>query len=411
MTSRQVDQDLKNELILKKEIRQSTTQMLRRPSYFQKEGVSPTLLTALLRQREEGKLEASALHTWVERFEKDFTECQRKSGELSEESVEAQFQALHAELMGIYESAGLNNGNVAKPKTAAPTRDYKQQLDELLSLPTHQPLDSSPAKHKLKLRRAQTNNKGKDKVGVEASTPKLGSRFQASNATRDLITKTCAQPTNQKTIQPRTKPANTDFRLGKEPDVVAVTQGDTCRAELSSPKSFARPDFVRKITDSLERRNNKPSLRETVGKNEEFSLQAKAPRRQKHREKDRAPNPFADYEEFYVATTTSSTTTSSAAPIGVNATTTRFIPDASSTTASADDWSEPDLSTLKSKKKSTGPKAPFEKFQNCLFSTFTMCAPWCIMKKVYWKRDTTSEEIFAVNVRRNSRVRRSKIKN
>ena len=32
------------------------------------------------------------------------------------------------------------------------------------------------------------------------------------------------------------------------------------------------------------------------------------------------------------------------------------------------------------------PAKPFERFQEFLFKTFTTIVPWCLMKKVYWRR-------------------------
>lgn len=50
-------------------------------------------------------------------------------------------------------------------------------------------------------------------------------------------------------------------------------------------------------------------------------------------------------------------------------------------------------------------KRPFESFQNCLFSLYTACVPWSCVRRVYWKQDHTSEEIFTKTSRRNSRAK------
>ena len=50
-------------------------------------------------------------------------------------------------------------------------------------------------------------------------------------------------------------------------------------------------------------------------------------------------------------------------------------------------------------------KRPFESFQNCLFSLYTACVPWSCVRRVYWKQDQRSEEIFTKTSRRNSRAR------
>jgi len=48
-------------------------------------------------------------------------------------------------------------------------------------------------------------------------------------------------------------------------------------------------------------------------------------------------------------------------------------------------------------------KAPFERFQNCLFSLFTCCIPWTCMKKVYWKSHDRNQEDFSSISRRKRR--------
>merc|ERR1712192_35664 len=48
------------------------------------------------------------------------------------------------------------------------------------------------------------------------------------------------------------------------------------------------------------------------------------------------------------------------------------------------------------------PARPFERFQEFLFKTFTTLVPWCLMKKVYWKRDRQSEQRFEDYSRRGS---------
>ena len=50
-------------------------------------------------------------------------------------------------------------------------------------------------------------------------------------------------------------------------------------------------------------------------------------------------------------------------------------------------------------------KRPFESFQNCLFSLYTACVPWSCVRRVYWKQDHRSEEIFTKTSRRNSRAK------
>ena len=53
--------------------------------------------------------------------------------------------------------------------------------------------------------------------------------------------------------------------------------------------------------------------------------------------------------------------------------------------------------------KPIGSKAPFERFQNCLFSLFTCCIPWTCMKKVYWKSHSRKQDDFSTISRRNRR--------
>ena len=56
-------------------------------------------------------------------------------------------------------------------------------------------------------------------------------------------------------------------------------------------------------------------------------------------------------------------------------------------------------------KKQSKEKRPFESFQNCLFTLYTACVPWSCMRRVYWKQNQRSEEIFTKTSRRNSRAR------
>ena len=53
--------------------------------------------------------------------------------------------------------------------------------------------------------------------------------------------------------------------------------------------------------------------------------------------------------------------------------------------------------------KSNEEKKPFESFQNCLFTIFTSCVPWSCMRRVYWRKEHKSEDIFTKTSRRNSR--------
>ena len=53
--------------------------------------------------------------------------------------------------------------------------------------------------------------------------------------------------------------------------------------------------------------------------------------------------------------------------------------------------------------KSDEEKKPFESFQNCLFTIFTSCVPWSCMRRVYWRKEHRSEDIFTKTSRRNSR--------
>ena len=61
-----------------------------------------------------------------------------------------------------------------------------------------------------------------------------------------------------------------------------------------------------------------------------------------------------------------------------------------------------DISTGKTNEKIHS-KAPFERFQNCLFSLFTCCIPWSCMKKVYWKSHNRKHDDFSSISRRSRR--------
>jgi len=51
-------------------------------------------------------------------------------------------------------------------------------------------------------------------------------------------------------------------------------------------------------------------------------------------------------------------------------------------------------------------KTPFQNVQNCLFSLFTAMMPWCLMRKVYWKRDKRSEALYEKTARMNLKKKR-----
>ena len=61
------------------------------------------------------------------------------------------------------------------------------------------------------------------------------------------------------------------------------------------------------------------------------------------------------------------------------------------------------IDTRNMKSKSDEEKKPFESFQNCLFTIFTSCVPWSCMRRVYWRKEHKSEDIFTKTSRRNSR--------
>ena len=53
-------------------------------------------------------------------------------------------------------------------------------------------------------------------------------------------------------------------------------------------------------------------------------------------------------------------------------------------------------------KSPVSPKAPFERFQNGLFSLFTLCVPWSCMKRVYWKSTPSKQDSLSTARRRDS---------
>jgi len=56
-------------------------------------------------------------------------------------------------------------------------------------------------------------------------------------------------------------------------------------------------------------------------------------------------------------------------------------------------------------------RTPFENVQKSLFSFFTAVVPWCLMKRVYWKRDKRSEELYERTTRMNAKNRKISEKN
>jgi len=412
-----VERGAKEDLVLKKQIRQSTTKILQRPSYFQDSQrrvsqdnqVSPEVLNALLHQRKDGKLSNSVLENWVHRFEKEFDDHQTNSAsKISEDYIEAQFQALHAELTSDYASRKLDS-----------------------CVPPSQILDSSHAKDKLKLRKGKQQQTKQEQIEANANSfvsPKLGNRQQASNVTRNQLTKP-------------TQDSNKGFSLGREPNV--YHRAEPSKTTSSIARSFGNQvakssdangemkntslasQLVQRFTDSLERRKKvdpkaaKSPTTPTSKTEQESSVEAtekenlyeeiptysqvlKTPRK---KAKPRAPNPD-DYEDISVQSLLTkepceSPTEADHRPVPVPDPVPVTVP-VPATAAALDE----DTGAVPRKRKVLGPaKAPFERFQNCLFSTFTACAPWCLMRKVYWKKEKYSEELFAVTSRRNSRIR------
>lgn len=370
-----VDQEQKKKLVLQKQIHQATSQMLRRPSHFTRaahQDMSRPVLQALLTQKSQGRLTGSALECWVDRFEVYHLES--SSGNVRDEDVEAQFQALNSEFEAEYASATFNS-----------------------SVPAHTPLDCSAAK--ARVTRQKSFNKA---MPAAKAAPSAKAPFQpplASPRVRQYQPSNVARELKQKLEVVRGGEVGShDFVLGQEPQggVPKEHQGGIPKEGLPKepdvkPSTASRFPFLQRVTNSLERRPKPKTEPKTYYGN-------------RNNDKEKQPTPEPYYEEIAVMRKRK-----------------KKEPPTTPTPCTKDLYEEILLDDLYEQVPS-GPitkdsrsrdeqslkeesARPFERFQDFLFKTFTTLVPWCLMKRVYWKRDTRSEQRFEDHSRRGSQFR------
>lgn len=364
-----VDQEKKQQLIMKKQIHQATSKMLRRPSHFTRgqDEMSRTVLEALLTQRSEGRLTGSALESWVDRFELYHTEAATANMD-----VDAQFEALHREFESEYATSKFDS-----------------------SIPLHTPLDSTAAKHKVTLAKKKSFSSSnrpslpsmsplsKDPPSMSplsmdppsmspvSISPLSKAPPSMSPAPKDLPTTGApfsyltsprqrqSQASNIARNLKQQEEQSQTIVLGKEPDVEQS-------APIPAP-THTRFPFLRHITDSLDRRARTP---------------VSAP-------------PDSQYEEIAISKgrkTETKLCKEERSECGVQ---TRI-----------ETQTPQQTKTQTQDKRDPGPSKPFERLHDCLFHAFTACVPWWLMRKVYWKREQQSEQKFVASARRSSQTRR-----
>jgi len=333
-----VDQDSKNELIIKKQIRQSTSKILQRPSQFSGYDNKPRQLETNARIKE--KLEHALGHKQppiaqrrakqdsVTGFDKTFQSNFKEDKRLTE--YEEQFAALHHE--SEYEcvdnknnSESTNKPNCFKPVSMGnTTRGYLE--------PKH-------------LAKTQSHS---------------------SNSARDILAKKAQTET---------------ICLGKEPD---VNQSQNLRLMQRLTNTIDRK--LRQLTPALpdlevvKRTNGAANTSSNFQIQQKLKSDTKVPQRIR-----KCPDPTL-YEDIIESSTDNNDNPKHLNDEGHRRSTTGG--------KSSSPEPNPDIRT------------PFENAQNCLFSMFTAVVPWCLMKKVYWKRDRRSEELYERTTRLNAKSRK-----
>lgn len=326
-----VDQDSKNELIMKKQIRQSTSKILQRPSQFQGYENKPQQLDTNARIKEkleyalgykQPPIAARRTKQYSETgFEKTFRSNFKETKRLTE--YEEQFEALHHEIE--YECIE----NKTKPLVTSKAKSFGP-----VSIGKMTPAYLEP-KHATK------------------------SFSHSSNSARDNLAN---------------KNQNSTICLGKEPDV--------------TPSQNFR--FMKRFTDTIDRKMRQmtpalPDLEVVKQTNEkpDYRIQQNLKTKEKVPQRLRkCPDPNL-YEDILECTNTNQKSDQIHLPANPVLTAQSNSP-------------EPNQDT----------RTPFQNVQNCLFSMFTAMVPWCLMKKVYWKRDKRSEELYERTTRMNAKNRK-----
>lgn len=326
-----VDQDSKNELIMKKQIRQSTSKILQRPSQFQGYDNKSRQLDTNARIKE--KLEYALGY-------KQPPIATRRTKQYSETGFEKTFQS-----------------NFKEPKRLT---EYEEQFEAL-----HHEIEYECIENKKKTL-VTSKPKSFGPVSMGKMTPAYLEPKQApksfsnsSNSARDNLAN---------------KNQNNIICLGKEPDV-------------TPSQNFK---FMKRFTDTIDRKMKQmtpamPDLEIVKQSNEKPDYQMQQSLKPKEKVPPRlrkCPDPNL-YEDILECTTS-------------NPNSNQMHLTASSAPTAQSSSPEPNQDI----------RTPFQNVQNCLFSMFTAMVPWCLMKKVYWKRDKRSEELYERTTRMNAKNRK-----
>ena len=321
-----VDQDSKIELIMKKQIRQSTSKILQRPSQFQ--GYDNTNRQVDTNAKIKEKLEYALGHKQ---------------------------QPVPARRVKQYSDVGFEKTFRSNFKEEKRLTEYEEQFEALHHESEYESVENKP--NKKHFGPVSMGNTTKNYPEPKNSAKTI---FHSSNAARDSLAK---------------KPQIDTICLGKEPDVV--------------PSQNLR--LMKRLTNTIDRkiRQMTPSLPDLEIVKPSSNMTNYATQK-KLKEKENVPERLRKCPDPTLYEDIIETSTEKDSVMHFNEKT---------TAKSSSPEPDPDVRT------------PFENLQNCLFSFFTAVVPWCMMKKVYWKRDKRSEELYERTARMNAKNRKISSKN
>lgn len=344
-----------------------------------KEGdLSKPIIEALLLQKQNGKLSNSALENWVNTFENEYDIYYKHSSEEKQEDLsdaEIQFEALHKEVEDEYATKKFNS-----------------------LVPQHKLLDSTIAKDKLKLShkksfRENLKKTSKDpnlqndemiksfhhqpeKMNPPCKYPAVKNPFEIKNSPRNgkkILSSNVARENKQNPSEQLLLgkgPSNSSIQINKS-NISKETELANSNNEEGIPTKHLTQEEKLNLTEI---HSNKP----VIENNEYEDIKVFKKRTKKKNKKVPILETIANEPNISCM---------------------------DQMKQEEKDKNKKLVNEVKHKLNADGPSKPFETFQNCLFATFTTCVPWCIMKKIYWKKDMKSEELFTVTSRRNSRTR------
>ena len=370
-------------------------------------------MEALLVQKKQGKLSQSALEHWVRKFEDEYEVYYKDSSEEKQENlsdIEAQFEALHKEVEDEYATRKFNT-----------------------SIPQHTPLDSSIAKDKVRLSRKKSFSSNKNKA--EPCNSKENRKDNLGNQKKEELEKVKSYPPGRNPFEEDSSQVSSP-RTGKK-GVSSNTARDA--QHTKKEKSPFRKDDVKpthqtkdknsfnhkyeeyfpitRLTDEekskLLERKSKTLSEVTTDQNEYEDVRVFKKRTKKKKKKDFDEKGIAEIHDKPFAVTKpicndeQHNKEKKVEKISPKMITVKenVVKSLQSEQKSKLDKDEKSRGNEKVEDEVKGSKKPFESFQNCMFTTFTACVPWCLMKQVYWRKDKTSEELFSITARRNSRTR------